>query len=303
MEEYIYHIISKYIDRDEIITKEGLNSIVYIYKNIKRLNNYIYDVDFENKEILCAVYSNRKILYNYDNIVSKYSETSAYEYCFDLVRILLHEMNHAKHTKLVHDLSNPDFRNRIYKNPYNSIYSLLITDSIYYFSIDFNKEDKESFKFFNNNNNSDLNEEFRKLYEKNHDIFPDERICTLEAFKFLKQLIYKYEKDEKKFKRYIDYLNVYYYLYLIKDYELNDEDDVLSPVENFIRKFSFEDQRKYINKERNKLERIKPYDKISIMNLGLRIDLKTYSNMLDYLIYLSRNDAEIEEKVLKKGII
>ena len=148
---------------------------------------------------------------------------------------------------------------------------------------------------FENDEDNDLNNKFMDLYHKNHDLFPDERFCNIEAYEYLKSLVCKYEKDEDKIKRYLNHLDSQYYLHLIKDYIEEENGFVLSPVENFIRKFSFEDHRDLLISLRKVLEKRNPYDKLSIMKLGLLINNSTLHNMIDYSIYVY--DESEQEKV------
>lgn len=40
-----------------------------------------------------------------------------------------------------------------------------------------------------------------------------------------------------------------------------------------------------------------PYNKLVLMCLGVRVDFKTYSNLLDYLIYISNEE---DKKIYKR---
>ena len=290
MEEFIYKIISNYINRDEPITKSGLDSILYIYREMRGLYNYISALRFTDDSTTTAYYGNRIIEYNYNKILENYEDEELYASVFLLVQSLFHEITHAEHKKLLHLLKDESYREHLYKNPYDKAYSMIVEDSFYYFDLDYKNASNEELRIFKDNEEANLELKFRSLYKKNHDLFPDERICDIEAIKYLKQLVYKYEKDEVKLKRYIDFLDSYYYFYLIKDYELNIEDGVISPVEKYIRRLSFEDHRDEYIELRKQILRNRPHDIQSIMTLGLRIDYKTYSNMFNYTCYV--NDCE-----------
>ena len=297
MEEYLYHIITKYIDNDEIIGKTGLESILFIYKMSKNLDNYINEINFTDYYDSAASYGGKDINFNYERILDNTEEKEIYKINFSLVSVLLHEMNHAEHSRIVDKIMiNPENQAPSF-DPYIYLYNLLVVLSHYYFRMDLNEVSGEKLRVLQNDDAPDLNEKFRVLYRKNHDFFPDERYCNIEAYKYLKTLVCKYEKDEKKFKDYIDYLDYCYYFYIIKDYELPEDADLISPVENFITKFAFEDQRDLIIRLRKEIEKKYPYNKLALMTLGVRVDFKTYSNLLDYLIYIS---DEEDKKIYKR---
>ena len=300
MEEYIYSIIKKFNDRDEIITRDALMDIFDHYVLDQRLEKYVYFMLFVEDDSISASYSHNRIKYNYSKHISEEEDNPIYCINFSVVETLLHELKHAEHKKLLYSLKNDNFKKLVNKNPFNYAYNLLIEDSCYYFYMNLNEAESSSLRMFKDDEDDDLDLKFNSIYNEYHDIFPDERICEIDSFKRLKNMVSKFEKDEGKFKEYLDYLDSYYYFYLIKEYELEEDGILISPVERFIRKFSFEDHRDTLIDLRKNMVNLRPYDKLSIMRLGLRIDYETYKTFVDYC-YKSNlfNDSNNEEENAK----
>ena len=139
MEEYIYQIISKYIDRDEIITKAGLRSILYIYKNMNNLQDYIQKLNFTEYNDKFASYGSNTVNYNYEKHVDQFESLDLFDINFSMVASLLHEMKHSEHRRIMDNMRKDPYNRLIGVDPYSMIYNLLIADSYYYFDLDLNE--------------------------------------------------------------------------------------------------------------------------------------------------------------------
>ena len=291
MEERIYKNIKTYIDNYVIISKYGLSMIFDLYVNLNGLSEYAKYLKFDDTIDSLGSYGDNRILYNYEktlNAARKHSD-SIYGANLFMVHNLLHELKHAEQERIRESYKKNPKQFKSDSNAYECAYELLLFDSHLYFT--YEDEDFRKSPLFKDDNSSDLHSKFIKLYNDNHDIFPEERFADLDAFNFLKKLIYKYETNEECFKKYLDFIDSLYYIFLVKEYNYDSSlEYMVSPVEEFINKFHFEDRKTALELLRKSLIKVKPYDKKTLMYLGLKVDCNSFKHLLDYCLYLNDLD-------------
>lgn len=278
MEERIYKIIKTYIENDVIISKYGLSKIFDLYVNLNGLSEYAKYLKFDDTIDSLGRYGDNRILYNFENTLNSARKHSIYGANFFMVHNLLHELKHAEQKRIRESLKKVPKRFNSDSNAYECTYELLLFDSHCYFT--YEDEDFRKSPLFKDDNSNDLYSKFIKLYNENHDIFPEERFADLDAFNFLKKLVYKYETNEECFKKYLDFIDSLYYIILVKEYNFGTSlEYMVSPVEEFINKFHFEDRKTALELLRKSLIKVKPYDKKTLMYFGLKVDCDSFKHL------------------------
>ncbi len=287
MEDNIYKIITEYCDKEELISKNALKEIFNIYKSERDLSKYVNDLEFVNRPDVLAHYQGKKIEINYERIKELAEFKSNYAINLCLVYTLLHELNHVEHNKKVSEIAAYYNENETILRSHDEIEAmkeLFIFESELYLKL--GNEGLKRTKLFKRDKSPDLTKKFDELYMKNHDIYPCERFCDLDAINFLKNLVYKYETDYEKFKNYLDLLDAYYNLILVQGYKRDKKGKLTSPSDRFIKTFKCEDAKMPIKLMNKKQKESKQYDTKTLMKLGLDIDRKSYDCIYDYLIYI-----------------
>jgi len=233
-------------------------------------------------------FSKKEICFNYSKLIDKYDGMPKVLINMIIVQSLVHEFTHALHYKIM-DSKTP---------PNNDAFSKASNELINFSYLN-NFKNLENFipsvKYLLNVPGETFDEIYYNFYKSNHDIFPMERICDLDGCEFLKRLVLKYENNEVKQKRYYDIITLMYYRHLLVGY---DEYQALfkfkpkGPSDIYLKVTEQVLEAQVIENLQNEMISEKPYDRQSLLYLGLTVNPKTIKNIRKYTSCL--NDAIIE---------
>lgn len=279
MKEQVYRIIKAAIEKNRILLPNELKQIAYVLIDEFELKKYVKKVKFLEENVMGYYkYDRKEASFSYNYILDCFNGEAKTFINFMLVQALLHELNHARHYKLMDEKSFPQ------TNSVDKAYEELIN---YSYITNFKNIDNynHSYRYLMDQPGVTFEDKYTGFYLDYHGYFPMERFCDLDASKYLQQLVLKYEKDETKQKRYFDMISLIYYKDLLYGYDgilLKLRSKVNGPSEFYLKITEQQSEAKVIEKLRNEIINENPYDTKSLLYLGLDVPSKTIQNLRKY---------------------
>lgn len=224
----IYDCFNYHTNKNEIISEEALKDLFNTYVNSSDVKYFCNDIDTKctDTKIACYNPNDKKIYFNYENMLNVYGEFLIYEINLKILTSLLHELSH---TNQVYFLKLIDSGSMVY-NSLNSITKLECILTHYSFNIMGTSIGETCYIDYPYNDNFKHN---NNVYKKKHDLFTIERLAIIDSLSWACESLSDYETDEDLRKLYEDYFYLKIYKSLIGGYDYTDSKEKY-PIQFFL---------------------------------------------------------------------